>query len=813
MNPRCIQAVADALGRSPTKADIDRIQDDTQLQMRLLARTDPNWRSMSAQERTMAGAEAAARQLRSDRVKAQWRAVQQVTAQARQEHVWENLRQAQEWSGAKALGRILERANAYVKGIGQDYFSQLMDALEAAQPRFLGFLENRPAVRDFVHEVFGEDSGNPVAERGAKAWLETVEAMRQRFNRAGGDVGKLDYGYLPQAHDANKIRDVGVDKWVSDTLPLLDRGRYLHEDGRQYSNTELDAFLRQSYESIVTDGLNKKEPGQFAQGKRADRGTDTRQIHFGGADRYLSYQDAYGHGRTFDQMQHHIHGLARDIGLIEQFGPNPESSFRYLNDLARKADNGTKHFGPLLVTAENMWDALTGKVNQADSDTLASVAQGVRNFETATKLGSAFLSSFTDIPTMLATAHFNGLPMFQSAMHMLRAFGKEDREYANRAGLVAESVISDMNRWAESNIGQGWTARLANATMRASLLQAWTDAIRRGFSIQMMGAFGKMIDTDWGALADGDRARLEAKGITEAEWKLWQLATPQDFRGSKMLSAQTIRDIPAATLEREGFTQANRDAAISKLLGFITDEAEYASLGRDLATHAAVTRGTRKGTVAGEIVRSVGLFKGFSMAMLSRHVSRAMEMDSRLGAAGYAASLIFGLSLFGYLSMAAKDIASGKDPRSTKDPKTWAAAFSQGGGLGIYGDMLYTGMGGNSRSGQPNWSSLAGPIAGDIADTLNLTLGNLGQFAGGQKTNAGAETIRFVKQHLPFINLWYTRAALDHMFFNEMQEYANPGYLSDVRAAARQNYNQAFWWDPAQKKPSRAPNLSPIVGQ
>lgn len=620
---------------------------------------------------------------------------------------------------------------------------------------------------------------------------------------------------LPQPHDAAKVRAAGADAWVSEVMPLLDRSRYLKEDGAAMSDAELSAFLRSAHDTLATDGLNKMEPGQFAgNGMRAKRGNDARQIHFKDADSYLDYMNRFGRGRVFDAMQGHVAGLSRDIGLVEQLGPNPEHLFRQLNDIAIKADGGEKFVGPLLVRSKDVWNALSGYSSQTVHQRLGDMAQGARNYMVAAKLQQAMLSSFSDVPTLFLTAHYNKLPLWETFTNTIRAFGSESKNYANRAGLVADSVISDMNRWAEGNIGQGWTARLANATMRLSLLQAWTDALRRGFSVTMMGSIGKLSRVDWSALEASDRGRLETKGITQAEWRVWQLAKPEDWRGSVMLTPEAIRAIPDEALASMGNPATLRDQATAKLLGFISDESEYAVVAPDLMTRAAVTRSTQKGTVEGEFLRSLALFKSFPLAMISRHIRRAAEMDSGMGTAGYAASLMLGVTMFGALSLQSKDMKDGKDPRDMTNPKFWAAAFVQGGGAGIYGDLLYTGMGGQNRGGVPNWAgTLGGPIFGTGFDLANLTAGNLGEMMKGRRTNAGAELLRFSRQNMPFVNLWYGKAALDHMFFHEMQEHLSPGYLSNMRERARDDWGQRFWWEPgAGVDRMRAPNMNSAVG-
>lgn len=814
MHPDCIAAVGEAIGRTPSAEEISQYEQGLTAALRQLGREKgTDFMSLSAEERLQAAAARASRDLIERAETARGQAAQRIVATQRAVERLQQLR-TPDRPVAAALGTMLEQADVYVKGVSREYFSNLVDTIQAVEPRFFGFMQDRASLRDFVREVRGEATGNTLASKGAQAWLKTVEAMRLRFNRAGGDVGKLDYGYLPQPHDAARVVKAGREAWLAEVLPRLDRAQYLREDGSPRSQAELVQFLAAAYDTIASNGLSKLEPGRpKGVGARANRHAETRQIHFRDADAYLSYIEQFGRGSVFDAMQGHVSMLARDIALVEQMGPNPEHLFRYLDDLAQQADGGPKYIGPLGVRTKDLWNALSGFTSQTAHQRLGDLAQGVRNYTVAAKLQGTLLSSVTDIPTLALTAKYNRLPVFETFVNVLRSFGAETADFANRSGLVADSVISDMNRWAEGNLGHNWTSKLANATMRASLLNAWTDALRRGFSVTMMGSLGKLSRTEWGALPDVDRAHLLKKGISEADWLVWQRATPERWRDSSMLTPESIRAVPDAALAPLGDPAVLKDQAAAKLLGFITDESEFAVVSPDLMTRAAVTRSTQKGSVEGEFLRSLLLFKSFPLAMISRHLRRAAEMPNAAGALGYSASLMAGLVAFGAVSLTAKDLVQGKDPRDMTMPKFWAAAFAQGGGLGIYGDILYTGMGGQTRGGMSNWISYAGPVFGTGLDLLDVTLGNARQEMDGKDSHAAAELMRFSRQNLPFVNLWYARSALDHAVFHEMQESLSPGYLASMRSRAQRDWGQSFWWEPGQALPARAPDLEAAIGE
>ena len=815
MRTECIQAVGQAIGRSITQKEAQDIEARIASAMKSLARSDPAaWRQLGRDDRLHAAAQEAGAGLLAEAAKKKQRIALTILAHDKVMNRYSSLL-ADGTKPFQAVAKVLDDASRFARGVSNEYFSGLIDALEAVHPKFLGMVEDARQASLLVREIFGEHTGDATAAKGAKAWLETVEGMRQRFNAAGGDVGKLDYGYIPQPHDSTRVLRAGQSKWVQDTLPLLDRSRYIDENGTLFNDVQMTDLLEHAWETISTGGINKLEPGKTTgSGLRANHGNEARVIHFKDAEAYMAYAASYNRGGVLSAMQGHVARLAKDIGLVEEFGPNPETQFRFLHDTATKSGESDL-VGPFLVRTQDMWDALTGVTGHAVNVRLAEVAQGARNVEVFGKLGSALLSSVTDLPTYFITTGFNRLGFAESLTNLVRAFGKDATEFANRGGLVAESVISDMNRWAESNVGKGWTAKLTNATMKASLLEAWTDALRRGFSITQMGALGKLSRLDWNALEHADRWRLESRGVSETDFKVWGLAMPENWRGSQMLSLQALRAIPEADLTAAGLSLRDRNRAVSRVLGLIADESEFASLSQDLNTRAAVSRGTQKGTIEGELLRSLALFKGFPMAMISRHWGRTADQwrnGEKVSAVAYSAGLMTSLTIFGALAMQLKDLANGKDPRDMTTPKFWGAAMAQGGGAGVFGDILYTGMGGQNRAGVPNWMSLLGPVLGSGAELADLTVGNLGEAMKGKETHAGAEALRFAKSHLPFLNLWYAKAAIDHAGLQDLQEYLSPGYLSRMQDSAHKDWGQSFWWRPGEALPDRGPDFGHIGG-
>jgi hypothetical protein len=823
MNPRCraqLSAARVAAGGQPlTDAQAGAIDARMSATMRRLARTDPNWQGYPADQRLLLAAQQAAGDIGAEAARKVANAQRQALRTAETEQRVQDY-QARQGSGrTKALVEDMNLTGAYIDGVKRDNTRSLISLIEAADSgqgasagrRVLMAVfdaQNPQMTRDLALEVFSQGkagTGNQLAKQGAQAWLKTTEAMRQRFNAAGGDVGRLDYGYLPQAHDQARVLARGQDQWAADVLPLLDRSRYVREDGSRLNDAEVLDVLRGAWETISSDGANKAAPGAFrGSGARANRGSESREIHFKDGEAYLDYQGRFGTGSMYDAMIGHIGGLSRDIGLVERYGPNPEAQMRLQFDLADRADGGAKRiFGN---RADAHWRVLSGASGMAQSARVAQFGQNVRNVETFGKLQGAVLSSITDVGTYFVTSGFNRLGYWDALKNIGGAMTKDTRDFLNSHGMIAESMISDLNRWSGENVAHSWSGKLAASTMRLSLMNAWTDTLRRAFSLTMMQGVGKLRATGWASLTPYDRWRMENKGLTSDDWALIQQAQPVQYGGGEVVTPDAI------------YATGDPRAAevVAKYIGMVADESEIAVLNPDLATKAVTTAGgTARGTIDGELWRAVAQFKSFPIAMISRHWRRMLETPQGLQGApmlanrlAYGGALLVSLSALGAIAFQTKQMVSGKDPVDMTTPKFWTRAMAQGGGLGFVGDLLL-GDTTDARSPLDSFGRLIlGPAFGSAADLYELTKGNVDEAIAGKDTHAAAESLRFARSHAPLVNLWYGKAALDHAGLHALQENLSPGYLARMEKRARKEWDQGYWWAPGAGLPERAPDLS-----
>lgn len=850
MRAECIDAVSRALGRQITQAEATNIEARIRQSMRKLASQDrANWVGMTEGDRFMAAADMAARDVAADAALKRRR----VALTALRHDAVKSYLQNSTHNEMDSLKRMLAfysdgksgtiSVESAAKAIRDDALGSVLDALETTKGGLLGVFTNKQGVLDLVTELRGGDSGNPLAKAGAKQYAETAERLRQRFNRAGGNIGRLEDWGMPQSHSQHLVAKAGQDRWIADVLGKVDRERYTNPNGTLMDDTQLTEFLKEAWNTIATNGASKIEPGKpTGNGMRGNRGSTERQIHFKDAESYIEYQRQYSETPMLQSMLNHIDMMARDIALVEALGPNPNNMMRYWIDNARKsmADQDPVSANKIENEAtrlETLYNEISGARSLAVSDSLASAFDTYRALNVASRLGSAALTAISDIGTQTMTAIYNGIPVTRLFMNELRSLNpanKADQRTALRAGLGIDQFIGSINRWGVDGLQQdayvsGRMARYAQGAaaglMKFSGLNALSRAGQQAYASVMMDSLGEMSRTfsQIGDASTGQFRKLAERakeyGITDTDFAIWKLAQPEDWRGmgDTVLTAQSIYRVSDAALEplakQLGVShQALRDQAATRMMAFVNSETSMAVIETPTARERVAIYGRfgkERGSIPTELYRSAMQFKSFPIAIMMRHGQRAMGQATGVGKASYVAGLVALTSVFGGLAVQVNEVASGRDPLDMTAPKFMVRAFLKGGALGLYADFLFSDQ---TQYGSSFAEILGGPIFGDLEDLRKLALANVQKKIEGKDTDTGARAVRMLKGKVPFANLWYTKAATDRMIFNQLQEMASPGYLRRMERRARKEFSQEYFASPDGRR-LRAPNLGRAVNQ
>ena len=595
MQPKCAKIVrAAAHGREISDAKMRKIDEAMTGAMRELAGRDrTRWQGLSRDQRMAEAVAKAMADIQGAAARKEYNAALQVLRNAEtEERVALQMENDPTATRSHAYIRDLENTNNYTHQVRDEAIASLqamIDAVEAKDGtgvlRNLGIrlldMDNPGMTADVVREILRSadgHTGNKAAQSGAKAWLEVIERMRQRFNAAGGEIGKLDYGYLSQIHDMAKVKAAGVEAWVAKIMPLLDRERYVRTDGALMDDGEVTNLLRAAHETISTDGDNKTAPGQFqGTGARANRGSDHRVLHFKDGDAWMEYMHEFGEGSLYDAMMGHVGKMARDIGLVERMGPNPEQTHRVQADTARRADASLGELRELLTARsfgskpDTYWSLINGTAGTPENRTLALLTRDLTNIQTAAKITWGPFSALADVATVMQTLHFERIPYFEYLKALRRQLSAEARSELRTHEVIALSYGAAINRWTGDNMTHSLSGRLAQGVMNLSLMNAWTDAGRNAFADALMHAWSEKIGKTWGELDQWDQYLLQRKGITEGDWSIITQAkldagSPTAFLSGRGIRAASDADVMAARpneMKRIADAVAERTAELS----------------------------------------------------------------------------------------------------------------------------------------------------------------------------------------------------------------------------------------------------------
>jgi hypothetical protein len=694
-----------------------------------------------------------------------------------------------------------ENVGSKTEAVWANLSNMFSAGMKALEPGLLGQTRQQlDDFRGFVQEIFGVDTGNATAKAMAQGWKGATDAAVNRMLEAGHRFEPNEDWRIFQYWNPNRVRKFERDEFKRDILEQVDSGAiklWDRDTGKPATAARRDFILDRAYRDITA---NDNSPSAFSREIRTFQFAEGQA----GADAWLKLQDKYGAGENVIGMTTgHLYRAAREIALAEVIGPNHEAIIaaglrqaREQEALQTGARKGLK-FLESTSMVQRVYDVLTGKADKVEGPMISGILGGLRSINTAAKLGGAIISAIPgdSVTAAFAAAH-NGMPVGRILGGFVREIargGEASRELAARMNLAAHSAMEYAHgyRYFQDQIAGPETLRaIGTFTVRAQGLQAWTELLKRTFTMEFMGHLADHARYGLDELrnVNPSLARFLDRHGLAADWDRVRQGAPLEVGGSKFLDPQTIGD------------QMLRE----RLIGAIVDERAFAVLEPDARVRAITTGGLPAGTFWGEAARNTFLFKSFSLSMAATHVMRMATqgpIESRIwnGAAFTVLSLIAGA-----IALQAKNVVYGKDVEKMNDAKFWAKAFVQGGGAGVYGDLVNSAF---TREGRNPLVELAGPVVGLGEDVARLSSKQLRKLYEGTDTTLGAELTRIARGMTP--KTFYTRLAVDRIIWDQIQSLVDSDYRGSFRRMeqrARKD-GQSFWWGPGETAPARGPQL------
>jgi hypothetical protein len=722
------------------------------------------------------------------------------------------------------------------KALGDAYIGGLIHDMESSG--LLPVLTRGDSDQDIADALWklGKDLDtkglNPQVVEIAKIIQKYQETTRLDANRAGASIGKIP-GYIArQSHDADRMGAAGFDKWMADILPRLDPETFagVGDTGK---------FLKGVYDGLLSGDHLKADTGAVPSGFKgpanlAKKLSQERVLHFADGVAWHEYNKLYGTGNLREAVLRGLDLSGQNTALMRKLGTNPEANLNMALDIikedVRKGGDpaALKNFNDARRgVLDNRYKEVSGHTRIAGSSYAARISANVRAWQSLSKLGGALLSSFTDLPVAASEFRYQGKSYLGSLGEMTAGLVKgrgsdEQRQVLSSFGVYADSMRGEiMRRFSADDSMGGKMSRGMSLFFKLNGLSWWTDANKASAGLMMAHDLAHNKAKGWGDLDPQYQRALSLYGMDAGKWDLMREMETKMADGKDYMTTDGIASITdeRITQHLQDLGRPANDAAIREtredldrsLRAYVNDRVSYAVLEPDARTRSIINQGTRPGTIPGELIRFVTQFKSFPAAYMQKTIGRELygrgytptplgqgyrgskdflsALSNGNGERLAMAQLLLWTTAFGYLSMASKDVIKQRTPRSPEDPKTWIAAMVQGGGMGIFGDYLF---GEASRFGNKPLESAAGPVLGTAASAIDLW----SKLRSGD--DAASSAFRLAQNNTPFMNLFYTRIAMDHLFFYSVQEAMNPGSLRRNEQRIQKENGQQFLVKPSQ---------------
>jgi len=839
MKEQCKSAVEGVLGRKLSDKEADLLEQQFIKASRELPAEDIKaWKSMSDEERAEAIADRAIKNYTDQHIKEVTNLINDLEIREALEH---ELTSHSKLNPLEALNRKLvmhtdqsgiQSVEHNIQAIEVRYMGALADVFSKTQ-KGLGYLIDADKVKLLVKEIFGKPSGDAEIAGLAKSVQDTLEQLRLHYNRYGGDIKKLaNYG-IPQSHSHYKVIQAGEGEWIKTTFPMVDRSKYRHENGKLMNDAEVKEVLKAVYQTISSEGHSKPSVQAHAVQSESDLPVGFnmqalhqhhREVHFKDADAWVAYQEQFGEVNFHDLLSNHIRRMSTEIGMMQTFGSNPEKLVKQLgHDLLNKMMQDPKYvkehrkIQKQAKLINKHYDELAGQALPVDSN-LAQVGGMLRSWTVATKMGSAFITAFSDQATMKLASEMHGIAYTKVfGKHIKQFANKEDRDFAISIGLGVREMSNALVRFGDDDLASASTKlasantktrKIANAVIRASGLNHITASAKRAFGASLMHHVSNLNSVKaWDQLGPQDKKMLEGGGIKEDDWTLLkQIDRTEAPSGEKLVTNKDIFNasddlfLDTFQVDRTGYSAQElsdiafklKEQLANKYYNYVYSETNAAILEIGARETTFMGLGRERGTIGNELSRFFWQFKQFPLSVLTRQITRGLAQDTPQAKFIYLAKFFAYTTVMGGLVAQIQNLTQGKD---LDDPTTldfYLKSIVKGGSASFLADAI-------SATSDPTERSIKDfviPAAfKDVMSVGTMVSGAGTAYLTERDSSYGAEAVNTIKNNIPFQNVWYSRLIFDRLVIAELQEVFDEGYRERKQRRQESNYNMSYWWD------------------
>ena len=637
---------------------------------------------------------------------------------------------------------------------------------------------------------------SPEAQRIATAYTKLYNHLQDNMEISGSLRNRLD-GYLKRSHDALKIEQGGFDKWKASLLKGIDP----EESFGTKDAAKIESILKEDYENIILgeydSGHTQSSSGKFIEIKGAglDKRLSKKRVYkFKSGELEFAYMEEFGKGSTLENLLNSIERDSRNAASMNRLGSNPRLTYETIKSQIKKDMRGNPELSKKFKAKESNLDALfenTVTGFRHGSSALARYSTNTRSVVSMAMLGGAVIKAgTTDIATAASVLRAKtGKGILESYWKVIKGIGKnlsprKRKILAKRMKTYTDNGLGEVfSRFNPDDAPGGTISKGINTFFKANLMKQQNDIWKSGNGNVFSNHLADISDTPLGSLNKYDKATLGRYGITSGDWDHIRTAF-EVVEGEKLITPYAVDQLNLPAKQK-------RELRL-KISAYLRESSEYLMS----PTPGVAERNFFQGrvdpdSVAGQMVLFAGQFKSFGMSAVkvARHVIMSnpdhagksfgnIIKDDWRGVGVNMGNLMLGTTVMGAVGIWASDMVKGKTPRHPDNAEFWMQAMVSGGGMGLYGDFIFGEYDSNYRSLSQD---VLGPVIGGSFNTAAEV------WAGMRRGEPNAyKAFNLLINNVPYSNLFYTRAGLDYLFLDGIQENLSPGYKARKRKRMRE---------------------------
>lgn len=677
--------------------------------------------------------------------------------------------------------------------------------------------------REVYQELWSLQKGLPVGQSGSQVASEIAKVVQGLQNQIfdlkkafNPFLEKADEYLVKQFHAREKVSGVTREQWVQDAMKAYGSRSFPELTAAEKIPVFESIYERirdGSFGSVVDDSVSDKFITVNGTGGNILRRMSRSRVLV--AEDWKSafeYNLKYGYGTIAETLDAVMRKSAKDISILNKFGPNPQGMYEgvYRRALSKAKPEERAEIEARKSSFDASFRTATGSTEAPARGQQAKLTQGALTLAYVAKAGGAWLRSLPDLAIASGLVRgLNGKTVTGNAFEIVGAYAKSllNSNFRNEAleslWMFSRTANAELlNALGSAKAEPGAFARLAELQGKLSILNRHENAMRSAIGVVVSKELGNIAGLEHAKLPERWQQGLLRYGIGELEWNTlrrgledWKL----EGRSGKLLNADSVEALPDELIEnylrKSGSLEGNanvdqlflgRKQLAYKLGALINDHADFSASRPGTRQLTFLHQGTDINQPTGQLLRLLSQFKSATVVSADSYRRAYFSGEGLKGDwSGVAQQMAMSMFLWsvGEYSL---QILSGKTPEAPDNPGFIAKMVAGSGAGGIFGDILVNEA---NRNGTRDMvlgalKSAAGPVIGDLAEGSAIAL-QYGKSLAGQKA-PNAKAAQIALGLIPGQNLLWARGAFNFYFANGLKEFLGPGYLGTLERSTAQ---------------------------